>query len=548
MTVGHGTKYSLLPPAVLAALGRRLAVAGVAVSVLPATKLLVTGRHQDHAEAPGVADVNAPVQCGVDCSLTRMANLCASMVQRGNDDELVECFEMITRRTRAPSLRGEKPGNRRVRPWTRVPLLALVPERGRSHHGPPPAQPEYARLQSRTFDETFRGPLDGIRVLDLSRLVAGNMLSLQLADHGADVVKVEPPQKGDPLRHWRTRGVSVSWKVYGRNKRSVTLNLRHDRGRGLLLDLVGSAQVLIENYTPGTLEKMGLAPAVLLERNPALVVVRISGFGQTGPYRYRPGFGTLVEAMSGFAYRNGFEDREPVLPPLAMADMIAGIQGAFAVMMALREVELKGGAGQVIDLSLLEPIFSILGAEAAWHRLTGNVRKRVGSGSTTASPRNVYRTRDGRWLAMSGSMQSMAERIFRVIGRDDMNHDPRYRTNEDRVAHRNEVDAAVGGWIARRTLDDCMAVFEREQVTVAPVYDIAQICDDPHFNEREVIVELPDAELGSLPHHDVFPRMSRTPGGFRRPAPDLGQHNAAVLGELGLTASDVAALERDGVL
>ena len=403
-------------------------------------------------------------------------------------------------------------------------------------------------MHRKEYDPSFRGPLEGIRVLDLSRLVAGNMLSLQLADHGADVVKVEPPARGDPLRHWRPRGVPVSWKVYGRNKKSVTLNLRSERGKSLLLDLVSSAAVMVENYRPGTLERMGIGPDVLLARNPSLVLVRISGFGQTGPYRHRPGFGTLVEAMSGFAYRNGFEDREPVLPPLAMADMIAGIQGAFAVMMALREVELRGGTGQVIDLSLLEPIFSIMGAEAAWHRLTGQVRPRVGSGSTTASPRNVYRTRDGRWLAMSGSMQSMAERIFRVIGRDDMNSDPRFRTNEDRVAHRDEVDAIVGAWIAARTLDEAMAVFDRENVTVAPVYDIAQISEDRHFNEREIVVDLPDEDLGHIPHHNIFPRMSGTPGGFRRPAPGLGEHNAEILGALGLSAADLDALREEAVI
>jgi crotonobetainyl-CoA:carnitine CoA-transferase CaiB-like acyl-CoA transferase len=403
-------------------------------------------------------------------------------------------------------------------------------------------------VKSKSFDPAFQGPLDGIRILDLSRLVAGNMLSLQLADHGAEVIKIEPPDKGDPLRHWRPKGVPVSWKVYARNKKSVSLNLRSDRGRELLLDLVKTAGVLVENYRPGTLEKMGLGPEVLHAHNPSLIVVRISGFGQTGPYRHRPGFGTLVEAMSGFAYRNGFADREPVLPPLAMADMIAGIQGAFAVMMALREVELKGGAGQVIDLSLLEPIFSIMGAEAAWHRLTGEVRPRAGSGSTTASPRNVYKTRDGKWLAMSGSMQSMAERIFRVIGRDDMNQDPRFRTNEDRIAHRNLVDAAVGDWIGERTLDEAMEVFEREHVTVAPVYDIAQICEDRHFDEREIVVELPDDELGTLPHHNVFPRMSETPGGFRRRAPELGEHNTEILGGLGLSDEQVSGLRDQGIV
>ncbi|MFT5390956.1 MAG: crotonobetainyl-CoA:carnitine CoA-transferase CaiB-like acyl-CoA transferase [Gammaproteobacteria bacterium] len=398
------------------------------------------------------------------------------------------------------------------------------------------------------YDEELIGPLNGVRVLDLSRLVAGNHLSLQLADHGAEVIKVEPHDKGDPLRHWRPRGVDISWKVYARNKKSVTLNLRDDRARELLLKLVSTAAVFVENFRPGTLEKMGLGPEVLLERNPKLVIVRISGFGQTGPYRHRPGFGTLVEAMSGFAYRNGFADREPVLPPLAMADMIAGIQGAMAVMIALREVELKGGGGQVIDLSLLEPIFSIMGAEAAWHELTGDIRERTGSGSSTASPRNVYKTKDGYWLAMSGSMQSMAERIFRVIGRADMIEDPRYLTNEDRVTHREDVDKAVGGWIGQRTLEENMTVFEREDVTVAPVYDIEQICRDPHFIEREILVDLPDDDLGSVKHHNVVPRLSGTPGGFTRRAPTLGEHNGEILGQVGVDSTELAALRADDVV
>ena len=241
-----------------------------------------------------------------------------------------------------------------------------------------------------SFDENFKGPLDGKTVLDLSRLVAGNMVSLQLADYGAEVIKIEPAGKGDPLRHWLTNNIPVNWKVYARNKKSVSMELREADARDILLRLVEQADVMIENYRPGTLEKMGLGPDVLHARNPKLILVRVSGFGQTGPYKHRPGFGTLVEAMSGFADRNGFEDREPVLPPLAMADMIAGLYGAMAVLIAIRECEVKGGDGQVIDLSLLEPMYSILGAEAAWHQVTGDVRERAGSGSNTSSPRNVY--------------------------------------------------------------------------------------------------------------------------------------------------------------
>jgi formyl-CoA transferase len=219
-----------------------------------------------------------------------------------------------------------------------------------------------------------------------------------------------------------------------------------------------------------------------------------------------------------------------------------------SVLIALREREVKGGDGQVIDLSLLEPIFSILGAEPAWHRVTGNVRERVGSGSNTASPRNVYATRDGKWLAMSGSMQSMAERIFRVIGRADMIDDPKFRTNADRVANRHEVDEIVGGWIGARTLAECMEIFDRESVTVAPVYDIAQIMEDPHFREREIVVDLPDEDMGTVPMHNIVPRLSGTPGGFARPAPSLGQHNAEILGRIGIDEDGLADLQERGVI
>src|SRR5882724_127711 len=285
----------------------------------------------------------------------------------------------------------------------------------------------------RPFHPEMTCPLDGIRVLDLSRLVAGNMLSLQLADFGAEVIKIEDPAKGDPLRDWRVHGISAHWKVYARNKKSVTLNLRDREGLDLLMRLAAGAHVLIENFRPGTLEEMGLAPATLHQNNPRLVIVRVSGWGQDGPYRDRPGFGSLVEGMSGFAAKTGFPDRPPVLPPLALADMIAGLYGASAVLVALREIEVNGGNGQVIDLPLLDPIVSILGPEAAIFKLNGAITPRLGSRSATSSPRNVFETSDGRWIAISASIQAMAERVFRAIGRPDMIADPRFRTNADRV-------------------------------------------------------------------------------------------------------------------
>src|SRR6266511_1559079 len=283
-------------------------------------------------------------------------------------------------------------------------------------------------IPKQPFEPDLDGPLHGVRVLDFSRLVAGNMLSLQLADFGAEVVKVESPGRGDTLRDWRETGISVHWKVYARNKKSITLDLKSPEAPGIILDLAAHFDVLIESFRFGYLERLGVGPETLLQHNPRLVIVRVSGFGQTGPYRQRPGFGTLVEAMSGFASRNGFEDREPVLPPLAMADMIAGLYGAMATVIAVRDVEINGGRGQVIDLSLLDSIFSILGPEAAIHRLSGKIRRRVGSASESSSPRNVYATRDGGWVAISASTQAMTERLFAAIGRADLNEDPAFKT------------------------------------------------------------------------------------------------------------------------
>jgi formyl-CoA transferase len=398
------------------------------------------------------------------------------------------------------------------------------------------------------FEPDREGPLRGVRVLDFSRLVAGNMLSLQLADFGAEVVKVESPGRGDTLRDWREAGVSVHWKVYARNKKSITLDLKSPQAPGIVLDLVAHFDVLIESFRFRYLENLGVGPDRLLERNPRLVVVRVSGFGQTGPYAKRPGFGTLVEAMSGFASRNGFEDREPVLPPLAMADMIAGLSGAMATVIAVRNVEVNGGRGQVIDVSLLESIFSILGPEAAIYKLTKKIRKRVGSASEGTSPRNVYPTSDGGWVAISASTQAMTERLFRAIGRDDLNQDPAFKTNTARVKRREQVDAIVGGFIKARTLAEAIAFFEQAEVTAAPVYDIGQFLDDPHVQERGIVVEAPDEEMGEVPMHAIVPRLSGTPGRLRSPAPDVGQHNREIFARIGYSPERIAALAQKGVI
>jgi len=403
-------------------------------------------------------------------------------------------------------------------------------------------------LPEKSFEPDAACPLDGVRVIDMSRLVSGNMVSLQLADFGAEVIKIEDPRRGDPLRAWQTNGVSVHWKVYSRNKMSVALDLRAPRGRELLADLAAGAQVLIENFRPGTLEKMGLGPETLHRRNPGLVIVRVSGWGQDGPYRDRPGFGTLVESMSGYAARTGFADREPALPPTALADMVAGLYGAMAVLVALREVETKGGRGQVIDLPLLDPLFSFISTEAAIHRLTGVVRERTGSRSETTSPRNVFRTKDGRYIGISASIQAMAERLFRAIDRDDMIADPRFRTNTDRVRNAEACEAPIAAFIAARSLAENMGIFEAAEVTAAPVYDIDQFLADPHVLAREIVVDVPDGEIGALPMHNVIPRLSATPARLRRPAPRLGEHTADVLSALGLDRAALEGLARDGII
>ncbi len=392
------------------------------------------------------------------------------------------------------------------------------------------------------FSSSKTGPLNGVRVLDLSRLVAGNMTSMQLGDFGADVIKIEPP-KGDPLRAWKDEDLALFWKVYGRNKRSIVLNLRHQPAKNALWKLIETADVFIENYRPGTLEKMGFAPSELLKRNKNLVILRVSGFGQTGPYAQRPGFGTIVEGMSGYADRTGFPEREPVLPPLALADMIAGLYGASAVSMALLAREKNQTGGQVIDLSLLEPIFSILGPESAIFQLTGKVKQRAGSASNTSSPRNVYRCADGKYLALSGSTQNMALRIFSTIGRPDLVDDPRFALNSDRVKNRDLVDEIVGNWFSQHASDEALEIMQNAEVTVGPIYSMADAAVDTHFIDREVFVDVEDEEFGAISMHNILPRLSKTPGGFFRPAPTLGADTDTILSEVGLTNSDIAKVK-----
>jgi crotonobetainyl-CoA:carnitine CoA-transferase CaiB-like acyl-CoA transferase len=392
------------------------------------------------------------------------------------------------------------------------------------------------------------GALAGLRVIDCSRLIAGGVLATVLADHGADVVKVENPRGGDPLRTWLRERGELWWKVYARGKRSITLNLTQPRGQALLRRLVRDADVVIENYVPGTFERWGLGWDVLSAANPRLVFARVSGWGQDGPYRERPGFGTMVEAMSGFAHTTGDADGPPTLPSFPMADMVAALAGCTAVLAALRHRDHVSGRGQVVDISLYEPLLSVLGPDAAGYALDGTVRERHGNTSDNASPRGTYRTRDGKWIALSASTPASAAALFGSLGLGHLLDDPRFATNDARVRHNDLVDGALARAIGERTLDEMRGLFESSDLTACAVYDIADIAKDPHVIARGILVDVPDRDLGAVRMTAPTPRLATTPAAVRWPGPPLGAHNAEVFGALGISETELAHLKREGIV
>ena len=373
--------------------------------------------------------------------------------------------------------------------------------------------------------------LDGVRVLDLSRLVAGNVTSVVLADFGADVIKVEHPERGDDLRRWSEKGIETWWKVYGRNKRSLALDLKDAESLEALKSLVSTAQVLIENFVPGKLEELGLGPDVLHGISPKLVIVRVSGWGQTGPYRHRPGFGTLVEAMSGFAHLNGFPDKPPALPPLAMADMYAGLYGAFGALAAIRAAE-RDGRGQVVDVSLFESMFSTIASEAVKFAATGAVSERQGNQAVNTAPRNVYVCGDGEYVALSASVQTMFERLTRTIGMEQLIDDPRFRTNEDRVEHCDPLNVILSEYFGKKSRETHLSEMEAAGVTVAPVLTAGDLVDHPYAAGRGLFVEDSGQAADPFPIPAAVPRLTETPGKFQRPAPELGEHTNEILEEV----------------
>ncbi|MGW1951827.1 CaiB/BaiF CoA transferase family protein [Streptomyces sp. NPDC001920] len=392
-------------------------------------------------------------------------------------------------------------------------------------------------------------PLAGLRVLDLATLFAGPLAATMLGDFGAEVIKVEHPEKPDPSRgHGPSKdGVGLWWKVLGRNKRTITLNLSKPGGRATLLRLASTADVVIENFRPGTLEKWDLGWPELSAANPRLVLTRVTGFGQFGPYAHRPGFGTLAEAMSGFAALTGEADAPPTLPPFGLADSIAALATAYAVMTALAARE-RGGEGQVVDMALIEPMLLALGPQPTWYDQLGYVQERTGNRSANNAPRNTYRTADGTWVAVSTSAQSIAERVMHLVGRPELIDEPWFATGADRARHADVLDRAVGDWIARHTRADVLAAFEKAEAAVAPIQDVRDVMTDPQYAALDTITTVDDPELGPLRMQNVLFRLSATPGTIRWAGRPHGADTDEVLTDLGLTRAELAALREEGAL
>ncbi len=397
---------------------------------------------------------------------------------------------------------------------------------------------------------TSEGPLAGLRVLEAATLFAGPLAATMMADFGADVIKIEHPKTSDPVRYhgYQKGGSSLWWKMIGRNKRTVTLYLGAPEGQAIMKQLVAGADVLVESFRPGTLERWNLGPDVLHAVNPRLVITRVTGFGQFGPYSGRPGFGTLAEAMSGFAAMTGEPDGPPTLPPFGLADGITALATAAATMFALRARDTTG-RGQVVDMAIIEPILTILGPQPLWYDQFGIVQERRGNRSVNNAPRNTYRTADGRWVAISTSAQSIAERVMHLVGHPEVIAEPWFTSGAERAKHADELDAMVGGWIAKHPLDEVIREFEAAEAAVAPIYDIRHIMEDPQFQALKTIVPVADPDLGPIKMQNVMFRMSETPGRIKWAGRKPGADNADVYGGmLGLDEARMADLKARGVI
>lgn len=402
---------------------------------------------------------------------------------------------------------------------------------------------------STPFNAETHGPLHGVKVLDIATVFAGPMAATMLGDFGADVIKIEHPTKADSVRwHGASKdGVGLWWKIIGRNKRTITLYLGAPEGQEIFKKLVAEADILIENFRPGTLERWGLSPETLHEINPGLVIARVTGFGQFGPYSKRPGFGTLAEAMSGFAAITGEPDGPPTLPPFGLADGIAGLTAAYAIMVALHSKN-QTGSGQVIDLAIIEPILTVLGPQIIAYDQLGELQPRLGNRSSNNAPRNTYKTRDENWVAISTSAQSVAERVMHLVGRPELIEEPWFASGSERATHSDVLDEAVSSWISQRDRDAVMQAFEGADAAIAPIYDVRDIYADPQFEALGSIVSIPDEELGEVKMQNVLFRLSETPGEIRHAGSAQGLNTLEVLESLGYSEEETKQFRSDGII
>ena len=393
------------------------------------------------------------------------------------------------------------------------------------------------------------GPLAGLKVLELGQLIAGPFAAKTLADFGADVVKIETPGAGDPLRKWRLLkdGTSVWWQMQSRNKRSVALDLKDPAAQDIVRRLAADADVLIENFRPGAMEGWGLGPDELLKLNPRLIMLRISGYGQTGPYRDKPGFGVVAEAMSGLRHLTAEPGRVPVRVGVSIGDTLAALHGVIGILLALQERH-RSGQGQVIDVALYEAVFNCMESLLPEYSAFGAVREPAGSALPGIAPSNAYRCSDGGYALIAGNGDSIFKRLMATIGRDDLGRDPALADNAGRVARVAEIDAAIGAWAAQRTVDEVLAALDAAAVPAGRIYTVADIAKDPHYQARGMIehVHMDDGTELAVP--GITPKLSRTPGGHRRNAPAIGQDTDAVLREIGLTPAQIQALKDQGIV
>ena len=406
-----------------------------------------------------------------------------------------------------------------------------------------------AAQQFSSLPTPSQGPLAGLKVVELGQLIAGPFAAKTLADFGAEVIKIEPPDSGDPLRKWRLikDGTSVWWQVQSRNKQSLALDLRQPQAQAIVRELAREADVLIENFRPGAMEGWGLGPDELQALNPKLIMLRISGYGQTGPYRDRPGFGVVAEAMSGLRHLTTEPGRVPVRVGVSFGDTLASLHGVIGILMALQERH-RSGKGQVIDVDLYEAVFNSMESLLPEYSAFGAVRGPAGSALPGIAPTNAYRCSDGGYALVAGNGDSIFKRLMTCIGRDDLGQDPTLADNTGRVARVDELDAAIGAWTATRTVDEVLAALEKASVPSGRIYTVADIAADPHYEARGMLQHVTMDDGSDMLVPGIIPKLSRTPGEHRRNAPALGQDTDTILRGMGLTESQIEQLKAQGIV